>query len=397
MATWLDGTTDNRTASELEESIREGGGGDAQQLYAATAGQQFDIRVGSDASPDTDPNPVLKVTRTFDFDAADVTGDGVENATSIVGLSVAGPSSQIQSLGVAGLAKTTSTDATAFENNATGIYGAGWVQGSGSGVGIGGYMHGRTDSAAGKAVGLEVNVYNGSGGDHFADPDDFQPSTGLWINANGPDLVSAAITVGNGFGQQFDTGLLFNRQENNSLTGGVAFYSFRDESHAAVSIGIRGTHATAAIDIEPAAGKVSIGPVVPGGYGANTKLEVSCGGYAGADPTVWIYGEDADAIPRLHIASQAGTVEFATAATAGDLLTSTAAGDSAIRPTTSGKAVHLGGTTKVVSVSQGNGLGFHAATPVAKQTVTGSRGSNAALASLLTALATYGLITDSSS
>jgi hypothetical protein len=43
------------------------------------------------------------------------------------------------------------------------------------------------------------------------------------------------------------------------------------------------------------------------------------------------------------------------------------------------------------------GLGFFAATPVAKPTVTGSRGGNAALASLLTALANLGLVTDSSS
>jgi hypothetical protein len=43
------------------------------------------------------------------------------------------------------------------------------------------------------------------------------------------------------------------------------------------------------------------------------------------------------------------------------------------------------------------GLGFYAAAPVAKPTVTGSRGGNAALASLLTALANLGLITDSSS
>lgn len=42
-------------------------------------------------------------------------------------------------------------------------------------------------------------------------------------------------------------------------------------------------------------------------------------------------------------------------------------------------------------------LGFHGATPVAQQTVTGSRGANAALASLLTALATLGLIVDSTS
>lgn len=42
-------------------------------------------------------------------------------------------------------------------------------------------------------------------------------------------------------------------------------------------------------------------------------------------------------------------------------------------------------------------IGFLGASPAARQTVTGSRGGNAALASLLTALATLGLITDSSS
>jgi hypothetical protein len=39
--------------------------------------------------------------------------------------------------------------------------------------------------------------------------------------------------------------------------------------------------------------------------------------------------------------------------------------------------------------------GFNNTAPIAKPTVTGSRGGNAALASLLTALANYGLITDS--
>lgn len=42
-------------------------------------------------------------------------------------------------------------------------------------------------------------------------------------------------------------------------------------------------------------------------------------------------------------------------------------------------------------------VGFYDTAPVAKPTVTGSRGSNAALASLLTALASQGLITDSTS
>lgn len=45
----------------------------------------------------------------------------------------------------------------------------------------------------------------------------------------------------------------------------------------------------------------------------------------------------------------------------------------------------------------GSSAGFFNAAAVTKPTVTGSRGSNAALASLLTALANLGLITDSSS
>ncbi len=45
----------------------------------------------------------------------------------------------------------------------------------------------------------------------------------------------------------------------------------------------------------------------------------------------------------------------------------------------------------------GTGLGFYSAAAAAKPTVTGPRGSNAALTSLLTALATLGLITDSTS
>lgn len=43
----------------------------------------------------------------------------------------------------------------------------------------------------------------------------------------------------------------------------------------------------------------------------------------------------------------------------------------------------------------GTKVGFLGATPIARQTVTGSRASNAALASLLTALESFGLITDS--
>lgn len=49
-----------------------------------------------------------------------------------------------------------------------------------------------------------------------------------------------------------------------------------------------------------------------------------------------------------------------------------------------------GGVTVITTI------GFNNTAPIAKPTVTGSKGGNAALASLLTALANYGLVTDSS-
>lgn len=50
-------------------------------------------------------------------------------------------------------------------------------------------------------------------------------------------------------------------------------------------------------------------------------------------------------------------------------------------------------------LGQGNNdkVSFHGVTPVVRATVTGSKGANAALTSLLTALAAKGLIIDSTS
>jgi hypothetical protein len=57
----------------------------------------------------------------------------------------------------------------------------------------------------------------------------------------------------------------------------------------------------------------------------------------------------------------------------------------------------LYGNAKHVLDGTANTIGFFGTAAAAKQTVSGSRGGNAALASLLTALATYGIVTDSSS
>ena len=62
-----------------------------------------------------------------------------------------------------------------------------------------------------------------------------------------------------------------------------------------------------------------------------------------------------------------------------------------------GSSVYIEDDGAVRFQTNSTGLAFFGATPVAKPTVTGSRGGNAALASVLTALANLGLITDSSS
>lgn len=79
-----------------------------------------------------------------------------------------------------------------------------------------------------------------------------------------------------------------------------------------------------------------------------------------------------------------GGLTVATGATNMQTLTTCSAGF-----TVSGGNINLG--------AAGANLAFFGATNVLKQTVTGSRGANAALASLLTTLANYGLVTDSSS
>lgn len=64
-----------------------------------------------------------------------------------------------------------------------------------------------------------------------------------------------------------------------------------------------------------------------------------------------------------------------------------------------GRSIILDRDTGVVSLTEGlahsGPVGFFGATPTTKPTITGSRGGNAALASLLTQLAALGLITNS--
>lgn len=71
--------------------------------------------------------------------------------------------------------------------------------------------------------------------------------------------------------------------------------------------------------------------------------------------------------------------------------------DLALLPQAAG-TIHLRGGDDSIKIGvNSTGIGFFATAPIAKETVTGAKGGNAALGSLLTALSNYGFITDSSS
>jgi hypothetical protein len=93
------------------------------------------------------------------------------------------------------------------------------------------------------------------------------------------------------------------------------------------------------------------------------------------------------------------SINTAGSATIGTGLTVTSGGATitaaGVAITAGGLAVVGGSATDTLKVT-GN-QGFYNTAPISKQTVSGSKASNAALASLMTALAALGLVTDSTS
>ena len=135
------------------------GSGDAQQIYNAVNAQDLALKRGTAVSPDGNTHPLFKAERTLSIAEAAVTGDGVENLSSVVGISVGTSACETQPVGVGGFAKTSST-VGAPGNDACGLYGVGRVTGSGTGRGFGGFVLGRRDTDTGGVTALEIGVAN---------------------------------------------------------------------------------------------------------------------------------------------------------------------------------------------------------------------------------------------
>lgn len=107
----------------------------------------------------------------------------------------------------------------------------------------------------------------------------------------------------------------------------------------------------------------------------------------GLPSTVFMANSGATNYPVLR-SNSTGAVDVFAAGGSADI-------NVAITPKGAGACVLYGSNAQAKVIANSTGVGFQGTTGIAKPTVTGSKGANAALTSLLTALANYGLITDS--
>lgn len=129
---------------------------------------------------------------------------------------------------------------------------------------------------------------------------------------------------------------------------------------------------------------VSIAPTWTGAHTWSVQLNVNAGAlFANGQGLAW---KDSGGTTRtvLQLFSD-NNVYFDNATAAGDINIRVAGGGTT--------AINIKGSNGAVTFN--NNVGFYGTTPVAKPTITGAKGGNVALANLLTALASYGLLIDS--
>lgn len=148
--------------------------------------------------------------------------------------------------------------------------------------------------------------------------------------------------------------------------------------------------------------RTATGATIVAGRTSNTGAGSQPGAYAvyapNASGTAMIWGQMRVSISNATAGSEASSLIFSTrvAGSFVDAMTLNGSGNLLVGTSTDGMTASGSLAVAQDFAHRGSKLGFYNTAPATKQTITGSRGGNAALASLLTALATTGLITDSS-
>jgi len=329
--------------------------------------QTMDIRMGSLASPITTGfGPVLKVSRTDSIPEANMPlgiGANFQGNGAIWGASYGDANQQASTNAVIGTAVSVSTQNT-HNDDAQGLTGVGSIEGTGTGDGIGGYLVGSRKTTTGSTNALEVRSSN-----FTAQDDNFLPTTasrtmGGWATAGGNAPSAVAWNVG-----FFSTAQPWHVGYG-AVTNSVTDYFMYDNSGATNGILLTGASRTGfGMAIASGSGPLLVGEVAA--LSSSSLLEVTSASGTGRDPLARWGSAGASDPFSLRLNNGSGTVYFAfVSGGAGQFLTGTATGDTGIKVATAGKAWHVGGTTKVLTVDGGNQFGAFGHATAAQQSGT---------------------------
>ncbi len=203
---------------------------------------------------------------------------------------------------------------------------------------------------------------------------------------------SGALNAGAGVGDdgQTGTGDAATSTDDMAESLGLGTMAYQDGSAVAITGGsVTGTTATGLLSLSVTDGTNSLFAVdATNPYG---RLRIR----EGADIIIEMRGVTGDGA-LISLFDDAGANENRLAVNAAGGLDITGAGVGMTFQDTFSVIIHSSGYVQIGASTTDN-VGFFGSTGAAKATVSGSRGGNAALASLLTQLAAYGLITDGSS
>lgn len=235
------------------------GSGDNNSYTQTTTPQLLDIRSGTTAAPDTNPNPLVKINRTIKLLTSQISGDA-EDSASALHISVTNTvDSQVQVIGIESYATSKSTDATP-NADAFAFAGVGRVLANGTHAGGGGFFYGRTDgTTASRNVGAEIGSYNGRGLDDASSVTVVTATKVLHLHADGPYLTGDGIQFSNPFGQQMDVGINFNGQVIGGLTGPTKTNDIKSSSNSLTAILLGGTHTAGALVVPAGSGHLAVG------------------------------------------------------------------------------------------------------------------------------------------
>lgn len=239
----------------------------------------------------------------------------------------------------------------------------------------------------------------------------FGDGTGRDIDITRPSTAQLRITPAANASTSTSTGGALNLTNTGSTGAGLVVYSAQSAPSGHLMV-VRANHATfnqtgLYVDYLGTSHGISVNHQGTGGASSALNLASSNTSFStmqvsGVETTTGTLklthtgtGSDSGAAAVSLNLAGAGTASqgiYLTGATTGDLI-------KLVNNATIQFSVSSAGNTLIKGTldHDGSNVGFYGTSPISKPTVSGSRGGNAALASLITALANLGLITDSSS